>query len=167
MSKEIEISVDGSTVVFTSRFGEIRANPADFSDEIITKLIRLGISTKVGNASHMARNPQTGASASLKDKMAAMTAVHEMLLEGKWSSRKAGMSISRQESLICRATAAVQKVTEATMSKRIDDLAEKRGETRRQILNRLARQPDVLRAIAEIRAAESDIDVDDLLDELA
>ena len=121
MAKVNSISVEGDVITFETIGAEtLRVNPFAYSPEIQRQLIILGAKTRIGNASHMERNPETGLSATPREKAEAMRAVHETLLTGEWSARKVGGGAGREAGITLRALAEVQGLPVEAMRQRID-----------------------------------------------
>lgn len=59
---------------------------ATLSQEIIDHAIRHGLKQKLVDAAAMSRNPETGRSATIEDKYAAVRVVYERLLAGQWNA---------------------------------------------------------------------------------
>ena len=101
------------------------------------------------------------------DKYAEMVKIVEHLNSGsdEWNTRGTGGG-GAVGGVTLKAVAAIQGVEVDVMRARIEELAEKRELTTKQVLAKLAQSPDVIRKIAELRAAASPVDADDLLGEL-
>jgi hypothetical protein len=107
-----------------------------------------------------------GKTATPAEKYAAVAKIAEHLNSGTpdWNMTKGeGGQVG---GVTIKAVAAIQGVEVDVMRERIDELAEKKGLTSKAILAQLAKSPDVIRKIAELRAAASPVDADDLMAEL-
>ena len=168
MAKVNSISIEGDVITFETIGAEtLRVNPFAYSPEIQRQLIILGAKTRIGNASHMERNPETGLSATPQEKADAMRAVHETLLTGEWSTRRAGGGAGREAGITLRALAEVQGLPVDAMRQRIDQLAEKKGVKPAALLRKLAGAEAVAKVIARMKAESAGAeDADDLLAEL-
>ena len=64
---------------------EIRVNRAELSDEILRHAVMHGLKQKLVDAAAISRNPDTGRSATVADKYAAVREVYDRLLAGNWN----------------------------------------------------------------------------------
>ena len=88
MSKQIsvEINEDLGTVTWAIPGCEpIVANRTSFPPEIVAYAALHGLKQKIGDAAAISRNPDTGKSATMEDKRAAMLTVFNRLMDGSWN----------------------------------------------------------------------------------
>ena len=64
----------------------IRVNRADLSEEILRHAVMHGLKQKLVDAAAISRNPDTGRSATVGDKYAAVREVYDRLLAGNWNT---------------------------------------------------------------------------------
>ena len=83
---------NAQTVTATFRDGKVlRVNCADLSEELKTMAMLHGVKQKIGDAAAIARNTDTGASATVDDKYNAMSEVVERLnSNGDWNKVREG-----------------------------------------------------------------------------
>lgn len=72
----------------------------DFSPSILTQALAHGLKQKLVDAAAIARNTETGASATVQDKKAAVLAVLERLLAGEWNKAREGGDGAAKGSLL-------------------------------------------------------------------
>lgn len=118
-----------------------------------------GIKQKLVDAAAIARNPDTGLSATVDDKIAAVFTVYDRLMAGEWNAqREGGGQLSLLLAALIETTGKAPDVVKAWLDKKSD--AEKKA---------LALNPKVAEVINRIRAERlktADIDTDGMLDEL-
>ena len=130
--------------------------------DVLAYAIFHGLKQKVADAAASSAEPM--------DKFAAIEQmVAHLNAGGAWNTRSAGDgSGAGAGGLVLRAIAAIQGLSVDEMSERIDRLAERKQMTRRALLMKLAKQPDVQAKMAELRPAPKGApDADGLLDELS
>ena len=81
----------------------IRVNRADLSEEILRHAVMHGLKQKLVDAAAISRNPDTGRSATVADKFAAVREVYERLLAGKWNKGRGEGSGAGAGGLLFRA----------------------------------------------------------------
>lgn len=133
-----------------------------FSQAITTQAIMHGLKQKLVDAAALSRNPDTGRSATIADKKAAVMEVYHRLMEGHWNKPREGAGAVRGGLLLaalCRMQPGkAQADVKAWLDGKTDD--ERAA---------LRKNPKVAAIIAEIqseRAKTDGIDTDDLLGEL-
>jgi hypothetical protein len=119
-----------------------------------------GLKQKLVDAAAIGRNPDTGKSATIEDKFAAVHEVYQRLLDGNWNAPRegGGGSTSLLLAALIRHTGKDAETLKAWLEKKTD--AEKKA---------LTLNPKVASIINDIRAERAkadDIDTDGLLDEL-
>lgn len=138
--------------------GTISVGLNDLSDEIKTQALMHGLKQKIVDAAAIGRNPETGKSATVKEKFAAMKEVADRLQNGEWNKqREAGTSTG---GLLVRA---LQRLYPKKDAEEIQAFVE--GKDRKEQAA-LRANPKVAAIIAEIRSENSEIDTDGLLGEL-
>lgn len=146
------------TVTFTTPNGdEIVICADELNDEIKTMAMLHGIKQKVGDAAAIAKNKDTGKSATTADKAEAMAAIAERLLNGDWNVRTTGTSAD--------GTLLVQALVQLMGKTRNDVIAFLETKTKEQ-KKALRANPKIAAKIAEIQSAHLGIDSDALLAEL-
>lgn len=135
---------------------------ADLSPEIIEQAIRHGLNAKLVDAAAMSRNPDTGASATVADKKAAVIEVAERLVNGEWNKRReAGEG---EGTLLLAAMMRVYPTTERAV---LEAKIEAWSPYERKVVRLNPRIAAAITAIQVERAERKGINSDDLLDDLA
>lgn len=118
----------------------------------------------VDNAA-LGRDKTTGASASPQEKWDAINQIRDHYASGSpdWNLRR---GTGTSGGIVLQALARVQGTDVATITALVDRLAEKRQVERGALLQQIAKEPDVIRAIAEIRAERSPVQAGSLLAEM-
>lgn len=133
----------------------------DLSPSIIAQAIMHGLKQKLVDAAAIARNPDTGRSATVADKFDAVDEVFQRLLVGQWNKvREGGGSTG---GLLLRA------LMQHTGKDRETTIAFLEGKTDEQ-KSALRKNPKIAAIIATLKPepkADASIDTDALLDELA
>ena len=92
MARNAQIAVSRvgfDELVFTFADGqELRIDAGKLTDDIRHEAIMHGLKQKIGDAAAIGRNPETGRSATLADKRAAMRTVIERLQAGSWNAER-------------------------------------------------------------------------------
>lgn len=163
-----EIDLENGSVVFEV-FGQrhvLQMN--NLSPEVAQYAAYHGMKQKISDAAALSRNVETGASATPAEKARVIGEMVRHFNEGgSWSTRASTGESTGGGSIVLRALAAIQGVGVEEMGERIDRLAERKGTTRRALLMKLAKQPDVAAKVQELRPAPKGTpDADSLLDEL-
>lgn len=87
---DISATIEGTCLTFTFANGAppLVIYAAELLDDIRTAACMHGLKQKIGDAAAMSRDPETGRSATLSDKRAAMVAVAERLRGGAWNAER-------------------------------------------------------------------------------
>lgn len=92
MARNAQIAVSrvgDDELVFTFADGqELRIDAGKLTYDIRHEAVMHGLKQKIGDAAAIGRNPETGRSATLSDKYAAMRAVVERLQSGSWNAER-------------------------------------------------------------------------------
>jgi len=167
-TKRNAMSVDifGTTVTVTFANGkDLAIDTATLSPEIQRMAMMHGIKQKLVDAGAIARNTETGASASIEDKYAAVREVYERLTSpnGTWNKQRGDggeKSTGGKGNLLVRA---LMQMTGKDKTYIEDFLSAKSKKER----DSLKTDPRVITVIAELQAAKvGDVDTDALLGEL-
>ena len=137
---------------------------ADLTYEILTHAVLHGLKQKLVDAAAISRNPDTGKSATVADKRAAVEAVMTRLAAGAWNAaRGEGGTGAGAGGLLFRALVRLYDG-----KKTAEDIREFLAGKDKKEQAALRKNPRVAAIIVEIQAeqADGDIDTDDLLDEL-
>ena len=92
-----------------------RIEVANLSPEILSAALIHGLRQKLGDAAAIARNTETGASATLADKIAAVEEVAQRLIAGQWNKTQAGAGAAKT-TLLIEALAVMAKKPVAEMA---------------------------------------------------
>ena len=166
-ARKATISADVFKSILTVTFANGKSLEVDvskLSPEIQQQAMLHGIKQKLVDAAAIARNLETGRSASVDDKYAAVAEIHARITSpnGTWNKvREAGATPATKGNLLVRA---LMKMTGRTKVD-IDDFLSLKSKEERKALEK---NPRVLQIIAELQAAtdSSGIDTDSLLGEL-
>ena len=150
---------EGLALTFSNR-GTLRINLRDLSDTIILHATLHGLKQKLVDAAALSRNPDTGRSATIDDKYAAVREVYDRLLSGNWNKGRGDGSSSGNGGLLFRALCIMypNKTPEALRAF-LD------GKTKSECAA-LRATPKIAAIIDTLRAPSGDVDTDDLLAEL-
>lgn len=133
-----------------------------FSFAITTMAIMHGLKQKLVDAAALSRNPDTGRSATVADKKAAVMEVYGRLMEGNWNKPRDGASAPKGGLLF----AALVRMQPGKNPEDIRGWLDGKTDAEKAALRK---NPKVAAIIAEIqaeRAKAGDVDTDALLDEL-
>lgn len=122
-----------------------------------------GLKQKLVDAAAISRNPDTGRSASVEDKAAAVREVAQRLLAGEWNKRRADGEGTGTGGLLFRA---LMRLQPAAGAEKVKEFLAARSKTEQAALRAT---PKVAAIIEELRAADAKtggIDADALLGEL-
>lgn len=161
----INADIFGTTLTLTFADGqEIVVDTSKLSDDIRASAIMHGVKQKLVDAAAIARNVDTGASATIADKYAAVKKVADRIMsaDGKWNEgRGAATSTGASGAMLTRALMRLTGKDETYVK---DFLSAKSKEERAA----LKRNPKVLEIMAELQAATvtNGINTDALLGEL-
>lgn len=91
-TKTIETNITGDLLTLTFSNGEcLKLDRAKMADDIRHMAMMHGFKQKLVDAAAISRNPDTGRSATVDDKYAAVREVYDRLLSGEWNkTREAG-----------------------------------------------------------------------------
>lgn len=158
---------DGKVTFAVEGFTTLSVNLAGLNAAIVERALFMGIKNRVIDTAAIPCDEVTGLPASPAEKYAAMQEMVEHLNSGtaEWNMGRTGGE-REAGGITLRAVAAVQGVDVETMRKRVEELAEKKGLTTKAVYASLAKSPDVIRKVAELRAAKAGVDSDDILLEL-
>jgi hypothetical protein len=155
---------EGTTLVLTFDNGEeIRLHESEMSREIRAHAMMHGFKQKLVDAGAIARNPDTGRSASTDDKYAAVREVYDRLLTGQWNKGRADGESSGAGGLLFRALCVIYPNRDA------DTLREWLAGKSKEEQAALRATPKVAAEIDRIKAASpkvAKVDTDALLGEL-
>lgn len=155
-----ETNAEAGTLRLDFANGEaITLHISELSRAIIDQAILHGLKQKLVDAAAISRNPDTGRSATVADKFAAVYAVYQRLVAGEWNAAR-GEGGTGSGGLLFRALCAVYADKDPAMLR--EWLA---GKSRAEQAA-LRKNAKVAAAIAEIQAASSTADADELLGEL-
>lgn len=144
-----------------SAHGErLTITPDLFTSEVQHAMKLHGLKQKLIDAAAIARNPQTGASATVADKWAALTEVYDRLRQGLWNAAREGGGTG---SLLF---AALQRMQPQTPPEALREWLGKKTDAEKKALEG---NPKVAKVIADIRAEKAKatgVDSKALLDEL-
>lgn len=143
----------------------------DLSPEILSQALLHGLKQKLVDAAAIARNVDTGASATTADKKEAVMEIHTRLLEGAWNKgRVAGDGVSGKGSILLLALQRLQPKRDAA---ELAEWLKARTDTERGALAKNAKILPHVQAIqaeraerAAAAAKKSGIDSDELLNGL-
>lgn len=169
----IKTTIDTTTKTLTidvSGVGQLQLAMSDVSYENQTYAMLHGLKQRIIDAAALSRDTATGASATPEDKFDAMKGLVDHYASGtvEWGMRAtAGGGAGVASGIIIRALAAVKGWTVTQARERVDAKSAEMGLSSREYLAKLAKQPAMITAVAEIRAAESKApDADSMLDEI-
>lgn len=87
----IDATYDGGTLILAFANGaRLTIGPAMLTEEIRFQALLHGLKQKLVDAAAISRNPDTGRSATIDDKFAAVKEVYDRLLAGEWNKRREG-----------------------------------------------------------------------------
>lgn len=138
----------------------VRVEVRQLSTDVLRYAVLHGLKQKLVDAAAISRDPDTGRSATVADKLAAVQEVLDRLLAGEWNKRREGGSPG---GILLRALMRMQP------AKSRDDLTEWLAGKSDAEKAALRRNPKVAAIIAEIQAEDgtkSGVDSDALLGEL-
>lgn len=153
------VAGDGLELVFANG-GRIVIGVSELSEDVIRTATLHGLKQKLVDAAAISRNPETGRSATIDDKYAAVKAVFDRLLIGEWNATREGGTTG---GLLLQALVRVYP------AKSVDTLREFLAGKSDVEKNALRRNPRIASVIDAIRAESgkaASIDTDEILDEL-
>lgn len=162
-TKTISASVDVDAVTLTietSGFPSMVMDATTLTSEIINMATLHGLKQKIVDAAAIARNPDTGRSASVADKYAAMKEVFDRLLSGEWNKAR-GDGATGAGGLLFRALCIMYPAKDPADLRGFLD-----GKTKAEQAA-LRKNPKITAIIDTLREEEAtDVDTDSMLDEL-
>jgi hypothetical protein len=160
-NKEVPIT-EAVGLLFRSANGQtLYAYPDKLGDVLTPTLILHGLKQKLIDAAAISRDPETGRSATVADKWAAVEAVWQRLLAGEWNAQRGDGTGSG--GLLFKALCRMYP------TKTADDIRAWLAKQDDKAQAALRKNPKVAAIIDTIRAEQAkadDIDSDELLDEL-
>jgi len=143
-----EITADVLRIVGAN--GDVIALAAsELSPEVRHAAMMHGLKQKLGDAAAISRNPETGRSATVEDKMAAVHEVYQRLLAGQWNKTRESGEGGGAGGLLFKALCKIKAdKTPAEIRAYLDGLTKEQQAAVRKV-------PAVAAAIEEIRAAQA------------
>jgi len=139
----------------------------DLSPEILSQALLHGLKQKLVDAAAIARNTDTGASASVEDKKEAVLKVLDRLMDGEWNATRATGEGAAKGSILLLA---LQRLQPARDPAELAGWLKARTDTERAALAKNAKLLPIIQTIQAERAAaavkKSGVDSDALLDGL-
>lgn len=160
--------VHGSLTLTFSDGETAQLATVDLSTEILSQALMHGLKQKLVDAAAIARNTETGASATVQDKKAAVLEVLERLTRGEWNkTREGGGDGGGKGSILFQALARMQPQRDAG---ELAAWVKNRTDAERAALMRNAKLLPFIQAVQAERAAnaakKSGVDSDALLNDL-
>lgn len=149
---------DALTLAFANG-QELTIRPDQLAQEIVDQAIMHGLKQKLVDAAAIARNPDTGRSATIDDKFEAVKAVYDRLLGGMWNAVRTGEG-GGSGGLLFRALCRMYDGKKSPSD--IRAFLEAKSDAEKAALRK---NPKVA-AIIESMRAQPDVDTDSMLDEL-
>lgn len=166
ISVAIEIAggdhAENDTLVMTPAFGApIRITAGMLSFEVLRYATMHGLKQKLVDAAAISRNPDTGRSATVSEKLAAVDEVLQRLLAGEWNKRREGNGGSGGLlfSALCRLYPA--KAPEA-----LREFLDGKTDAEKAALRKNPKVAAIIEEIRAERAGDEGVDSDELLGEL-
>lgn len=170
----VTVERDGTVLIYTVLgVGQLRLDTATMHPDNIAAAVLHGMEQRIRDAAAIARDKETGASATPQQKYDAMQQLVEHYASGSpdWTIKRAEGSGGGARSITIEAIARVKQCDYATAESMVDRLAmSKFGNDRKVALRQLANTPAVQSAMLAIRAErmpKPKADGDTLLGELA
>lgn len=164
---------DGSIKLAAAGIGEHRFHPREASLECNSQATLKGWKSTFEDAAAKSRDAVTGASAPLAERFAASVAIMKHYADKNvtvWGRKATGGTREGTDAgLVLQALMNVKGWTLDECNVKVSKMAEGKGLERKDILASLAKNPDIIREVADIkakRAAASSVDAASLLDEL-
>lgn len=158
----ITATLDGAVLTLAFSNGEAVSVDADtLSDDVRGYAMLHGLKQKLVDAAAIARNPDTGRSATIDDKFASVYEVAERLKAGAWNKTREGGEGTGGSSLLARALVQMTGKTRAAIEEFLN------GKTKEE-RTALRKNPKVAAIIAELQAAsrKDAVDTDSMLEAL-
>lgn len=162
--------MDGKLIFNVAGAGSLTLDPDKVSAENRSRAMYHGFEQRVRDAGALLRNTDNGATASPADKLASMQRIVEHLMSGatEWAI-KATADGGTDSGLTIMALMRVKGWDIDQANSQIEKIALAKGIERKDVLANLAKNPDIIRAVGDIkaeRAAKSAVDASDLLGEM-
>ncbi len=162
--------MDGKLIFTVAGAGSLTLDPDKVSAQCRSYAMYHGFEQRVRDAGALMRNQENGKQASPEDKLAAMRRIVEHLMSGatEWAV-KATAGGGTDAGLTIMALMRVKGWDIDQANAWIDKVALAKELERKDVLANVAKNPDIIRAVGEIkaeRAAKSAVDASDLLDEM-
>lgn len=162
--------MDGKLIFTVAGAGSLTLDPDKVSAENRSRAMYHGFEQRVRDAGALLRNTDNGASATPADKLEAMRRIVDHLVSGatEWAIKSAGPKAD-DSGLVLLAMMRVKGWDIDTANRKVDEMALAKSIDRKAVLANVAKNPDVIRAIGEIkaeRAAKAAIDVSDMFAEM-
>lgn len=157
----ITADIYGTILTLTFSDGnELIVDAANLSEDIRGAAIMHGLKQKLVDAAAIPRNTDTGRSATLADKYDAIKEVADRItsIGGTWNKVR-GDGESAGNGLLVRALMQMSGKSRSEMETKLEPMSKEQKAA-------LRNNPKVAAIIAELKAAQSDIDSDELLNEL-
>jgi frataxin-like iron-binding protein CyaY len=163
MANFIETTVAGNTLTLSFANGEVLVVDAtQLTPEIVLAATLHGLKQKLCDAAAISRNPETGRSATIEDKFAAVREVFDRITsdDGTWNKTREGAG-GNSGGLLFRALCQIYKGKRTP--EQITEFLAKLNDADKVALRK---QPRVKTVIDELRPASTDDTATSLLDEL-
>lgn len=162
--------LDGKLIFTVAGAGQLTLDPDRVSAQNRSRAMYHGFEQRVRDAGAQLRNTEDGSSASPQDKLAAMQRIVDHLMSGatEWATRAAAPRAD-DTGLTLLALMRVKGWGVEEANAWVAKVAGAKGLETKAVMANVAKNPDVIRAVGEIkaeRAARSAVDASDLLDEM-
>ena len=146
----ISADIYGTVLTFTGSDGtEVRVDAALLSESVRHAAMMHGLKQKIGDAAALSRNPDTGRSATVADKMAAMEEVAARLRAGGWNKDRDGTGSTGVGGLLFRALCIQRPSMDPARIREWLAGKDKKEQAK------LRDVPDIARIIVELRAKDA------------
>lgn len=162
--------MDGKLIFDVRGAGNLTLDPDKVSAENRSRAMYHGFEQRVRDAGALLRDTDNGKSASPADKLESMRRIVEHLMSGatEWAIKQAAGG-GTDSGLTIMALMRVKGWDIDAANGQIEKIALAKGLERKDVLANLAKNPEIIRAVGDIkaeRAARSAVDAGDLLDEM-
>jgi len=162
--------MDGKLIFEVKGAGSLTLDPDRVSAENRSRAMYHGFEQRVRDAGALLRDTDNGKSASPTDKLEAMRRIVDHLVSGatEWAI-KATAGGGTDSGLTILALMRVKGWDIDAANAQVEKIALAKGLERKDVLANLAKNPEIIRAVGDIkaeRAAKSAVDASDLLDEM-
>lgn len=164
-TRQIEATTDAKALTVTfaiAGLDPLTINANALTADLLNHAIVHGLKQKIGDAAAMSRNPETGASATLADKRAAMARVIDQLMGGDWNKTREG-GAGGAGGLLFAALCRMQPTKPAA---EIRAWLDGKTPAEQAALRKNPKVAPIIAAIQAERVKTDGIDSDDLLDDL-